>query len=217
MGQHMKIFPREALLSAAEQVAACGRDIYARGWSPATSSNYSMRLNEHSCAITISGRDKSCLSPDDVMAVDLEGAPLTEGRPSAETLLHTSLYRRFPEIGAVLHTHSLPATVLSRQSKKPYCLLENYELLKAFDGVSSHENTLYVPIFENTQAIDVLAQYVIEYLNTHVDRLCYGYLICGHGLYTWGKTLKDTHRHLEALEFMLMCELEMLKFARQSQ
>lgn len=205
------MFSPSALTEAVRQIIACGQDIHARGWSPATSSNYSVRLNEHCCAITVSGRNKSCLTLTDIMAVDWDGAPLSEGKPSAETLLHTTLYRNFSTINAVLHTHSLAATVLSRYCKGAYWVLKNYELLKAFDGLVTHENCLTVPIFENTQAMDYLSREVIAYLNKHANIPCYGYLIRGHGLYTWGKTLTDACRHLEAFEFMLACELEMLK------
>ncbi|MCB1614916.1 MAG: methylthioribulose 1-phosphate dehydratase [Pseudomonadales bacterium] len=192
--------------SIAKKLAVSGRQIYARGWSPATSSNFSIRINADSCAITVSGKPKGELSEQDIMIVDLQGIPLTPQKPSAETLLHTQLYRREPEIGAVLHTHSLAATVLSRLIKSREVVLSGYELLKAFDGIQTHDLTIKLPVFENTQDIAALASEVEQRMTKQGTGIAY--LIRGHGLYTWGKTLSDCERHLEALEFLLQCELE---------
>lgn len=68
---------------------------------------------------------------------------------------------------------------------------------------------MIVPIFENTQDIKALSEQVLEYVKQHHD--CHGYLIRGHGLYTWASSMKDCLRHIEAFEFLLECELETLK------
>ena len=99
----------------ARQIIDAGRFLYGRGWSPATSSNYSTRLGAEQALLTVSGKHKGQLGPDDVLATDLAGNSLEPGKkPSAETLLHTQLYAWRADIGAVLHTHSVNATVLSR-------------------------------------------------------------------------------------------------------
>jgi methylthioribulose-1-phosphate dehydratase len=41
------------------------------------------------------------------------------------------------------------------------------------------------------------------------DRPLYGYLIEGHGLYTWGRDMAEAERHVEAFEFLLACELDL--------
>ena len=69
-------------------------------WAPATSGNYSVRLDDGRIAITISGRHKGRLSEDDVMTVDAAGRALDGQRPSAETPLHAMLYAGHPTIGA---------------------------------------------------------------------------------------------------------------------
>src|SRR6478752_1252579 len=103
------------LHALASEIAASTRELAALGWTPATSSNFSMRLDDRHAAITVSGRDKGQLVEDDIMVVDFDGhAVASEQRPSAETLLHTQLYKRFPGIGCVLHTHSLNQTLASR-------------------------------------------------------------------------------------------------------
>ena len=194
----------------AETIAEAGRFLYGRGWSPATSSNYSARIDDNHIAITVSGRHKGELGAGDVMVVDLAGQPVqSQCRSSAETLLHTVLYNVFPDVGAVLHTHSVNATVLSRLVTEPFLTLEGYELQKAFPGHDSHETSLVVPVFDNTQDIPDLAERTGQWFRTHPDQP--GYLIRGHGLYTWGRTMADCLRHVEAFEFLFECELATMR------
>ncbi|MGX9864627.1 methylthioribulose 1-phosphate dehydratase [Pseudomonas moraviensis] len=191
----------------AQQIVDAGRFLYGRGWSPATSSNYSTRLSPSEALLTVSGKHKGQLSVDDVLATDLSGNSLEPGKkPSAETLLHTQLYSWRAEIGAVLHTHSVNATVLSRLTPEAFIEFEEYELQKAFSGISTHESRVRVPIFDNDQDIARLAAKVQPWLDAHPD--CVGYLIRGHGLYTWGAQMSDALRQIEAFEFLFECELK---------
>lgn len=190
-----------------------GRFLYGRGWSPATSSNYSARLTHSEALLTVSGKHKGQLTTDDLLAVDMQGRSLEAGKkPSAETLLHTQLYRWKPEIGAVLHTHSVNATVLSRLCLSDSLVFADYELQKAFSGIATHESQVVVPIFDNDQDIDRLASRVQPWLDAHPD--CVGYLIRGHGLYTWGAQMSDALRQIEAFEFLFECELKMRTLQR---
>ena len=195
------------------QIIEAGRFLYGRGWSPATSSNYSARLSADQALLTVSGKHKGELGEDDVLATDLDGNSLEPGKkPSAETLLHTQLYRWKAEIGAVLHTHSVNATVLSRLTLADSLVFADYELQKAFSGVSTHECQVLVPIFDNDQDIARLAAQVQPWLDEHAD--CVGYLIRGHGLYTWGATMADCLRQVEAFEFLFECELKVRALQR---
>ena len=186
------------------------RELAQAGWTPATSSNFSHRLDDRHAAITVSGRDKGRLVEADIMVVDFDGQAVGRPlRPSAETLLHTQLYRRFPDIGCVLHTHSPVQTVASRlYAGAGHVRLAGYELLKAFHGNSTHEAAVDVPVFPNTQDMDVLAAQVDALLDRQA---MWGYLIDGHGLYAWGRDMAQARRHLEAFEFLLGCELELRK------
>ncbi|MGR1217341.1 methylthioribulose 1-phosphate dehydratase [Metapseudomonas otitidis] len=189
------------------EIIEAGRFLYGRGWSPATSSNYSARLSADQALLTVSGKHKGQLGEDDVLATDLDGISLEPGKkPSAETLLHTQLYRWKPGIGAVLHTHSVNATVLSRLTLSDSLVFADYELQKAFSGVSTHESQVEVPIFDNDQDIARLAAKVQPWLDAHPE--CVGYLIRGHGLYTWGPRMSDALRQVEAFEFLFECELK---------
>ena len=195
---------------AARKIAAISQRLYEHGWSPATSSNYSMRLNTDYCAVTVSGKDKGTLNEADVMVVDMQGLPASNGKPSAETGLHTQIYRRFANIGAVLHTHSLASTVLTMHwPERNELVLKGYELLKALDGVTSHDTELVIPIFDNTQDIDALARDVDAAMAA--GRIRYANLIRGHGIYTWAKDMATCFRQIEALEVLLAVELERRK------
>lgn len=206
---HSTAFEPATLQLRARELAEAGRFLHSRGWVPATSGNFSARLAGDYAAITASGRHKGLLGEQDIMVVDLDGRPYNDARcPSAETLLHTTLYRRFSAAGSVLHTHSVNATLLSRYSSKEV-LLEGYELLKAFHGVTTHNTRIAVPVFDNDQDIPRLAAQVEQYLDAHPD--VYGYLIRGHGLYTWGRDVAEALRHLEAFEFLFQCALHQLR------
>ena len=190
----------------AQEIIQAGQFLYAQGWSPATSSNYSCRLTAEQALLTVSGKHKGQLALQDVLAVDWQGQSLEAGKkPSAETLLHTQLYQWKPSINAVLHTHSINATVLSMLEPSQQLVLEGYELQKALQGFNTHATQVVIPIFDNNQDIPALAEQVAAWLAT--DPLCPGYLIRGHGLYTWGSTMQETLRHIEAFEFLFDCEL----------
>jgi len=197
---------------AADKLAAAGRQLFTWGMVPATSGNFSMRLDAQRIAITVSGAHKGFLGRENIMLVNYEGQALDNRRPSAETLLHTQIYKRYPQVMAVLHPHSVNATLLSKFHQDSL-VLSDYELLKAFEGVDTHECEVTVPIFPNDQDIPRLASR-IEPLLQVPDRQCHGYLIAGHGFYTWGKSIEDVMRHVEAFEFLFECEIKKLSLTQ---
>lgn len=204
-----------SLDEAVEAIIASGRRLDARGLAPATSGNYSVRLGDRRIAVTVSGRHKGRLSRDDVMLVDTDGAALEEKKPSAETALHTAIYRLHPQANAVLHVHSVPGVALTRHLPGASELaLRGYEMLKAFPGITTHEITVAIPIFENSQDIAALARQLAQ---DTAQRQRSGktdaptFLIRGHGAYGWGKDLEEAERVIEALEHLLSCEIEALR------
>jgi methylthioribulose-1-phosphate dehydratase len=195
---------------AAAQLIEAGRRMDRFGWVPATAGNLSVRLEGGRVAITRSGFHKGFLSPEAVMAVDLHGRPEDPGfKPSAETGLHCGVYRRFPAARACLHGHSPAVTVLSRLAG-PAIRLSGYELLKAFPGLPTHEASVEVPVLDNDQDIPRLQARVEQVWDAGGDALP-GYLIRGHGVYVWAEDMPGALLRLEALEFMLACELETRK------
>lgn len=196
---------------AVDAIVRAGQRMDARGWVPATAGNISVRLDEARIAITRSGGHKGFLDASSVMQVDLAGKALTPGaRPSAETLLHCQIYRLHPQVGAVVHGHSVAGTVLSMTQPGPI-RLAGYEVLKAFEGQSTHEVALDLPVFGNDQDIGRLASLAEPTIAAGTPL---GYLIRGHGVYVWGPDMNAALARLEGLEFLLACELERRKIER---
>ncbi|MFC5525602.1 methylthioribulose 1-phosphate dehydratase [Rhodanobacter ginsengisoli] len=203
--------PASLFDACADSIADAARELSALGWTPATSSNFSMRVDADHAAITVSGRHKGRLGRHDIMLIDLRGHAVgSDARPSAETALHTQIYRRWPDMGAVLHTHSRTQSVASRLfAGKGLIRLQGWELQKAITGYDTHESVLEIPVFPNTQHMPELVARVEAWLDT--GKPLHAYLIDGHGIYTWGRDMAETQRHLEALEFLLGCELDLIK------
>ena len=194
-------------LQLAPLVEAC-HWIGSKGWAPATGGNMSVRENDRWCWLSESGKDKGTLTTADFLQVEIATNSAPSGRkPSAETGLHTLIYRLYPQANAVLHVHTVNATVLSRIEKSATLALTGYEMQKSLSGQTSHLDTLTIPLFDNDQDIDALARRIEDRAQTHP--LDYGFLLRGHGLTCWGRSVAEARRHLEAFEFLFHCELEL--------
>ncbi|MBB1200216.1 methylthioribulose 1-phosphate dehydratase [Enterobacteriaceae bacterium 89] len=182
--------------------------IGAKGWAPATGGNMSVREDADWCWLSESGKDKGQLTCADFLQVSIADNQAPSGRnPSAETGLHTLVYRLFPDANAVLHVHTVNATVLSRIEKSAELVLQGYEMQKSLRGQSSHLDCVPVAIFDNDQDIDALARRIEHYASERP--LNYGFLLRGHGLTCWGRDVAEARRHLEGLEFLFECELRL--------
>lgn len=195
------------LATATAAIVAIGQRFDARGWAPATSGNYSLRLADGSVAVTVSGRHKGRLRAADVMRVDGAGASLDGQRPSAETGLHLQLYAN-PSVNAVLHSHSALAVALTRAfADVDGYRFEGHELLKALPGVTTHMASVTIPIVANSQDVaDIAAAVALA------EGGVPAYLIRGHGLYGWGRDMAEAERVIEAVEWLIACELAQRSF-----
>lgn len=194
-------------LQLAPLVEAC-HWIGSKGWAPATGGNMSVRADDRWCWLSESGKDKGTLTIADFLQVEIATNSAPSGRkPSAETGLHTLIYRLYPQANAVLHVHTVNATVLSRIEKSATLSLNGYEMQKSLSGQTSHLDTLSIPLFDNDQDIDALARSIEDRAQTHP--LDYGFLLRGHGLTCWGRNVAEARRHLEGLEFLFECELRL--------
>ncbi len=185
--------------AACEEIVRIGRLAAQRGWVPAGSGDFSIQVG--SClTLTQSGCDKSRLGINDVAVFAASNRPPATVSPEAG--LHLSRYAAEPAIAAILHVHSPSAVALSQifGGQGELCL-QGWEMQKAFEGVSNHEQELLVPIFPNQQDIQTMAA-VVEARFAAADRhrLTPGYLIAGHGLYAWGSDTDMAWRHLEAFD-----------------
>lgn len=206
--------PRTLPDPVVQELITVGRRLEARGLAQATSGNYSARLPDGRLAVTVSGTHKGRLGAEDIMPVSASGESLDGQKSSAETLLHTALYRMYPRVNAVLHAHSVASVTLTRWlPRRTQITLEDYEMLKAFPGITTHETRVSIPVFDNSQDIASLAVEVTARLEA-LSRPPPAYLLRGHGIYTWGATVAEAERVLEAMEHLLACEIETLKLKR---
>jgi len=184
-----------------------------QGWCPATGGNFSARIDENLCVITASGVDKTALQEDDFLVVEFTGKVHSSSqKPSAETLLHTTLYELSQDIAAVFHTHSVAATVLSNYCQnRDSLIIHGYEMQKALRGIITHEAKVCLPILDNNQNMTELSAQLKQ--RWQLKAFEYGFLVRGHGLYTWGNSLQEAKRHLEGIEFLLSCELNRMLLA----
>ncbi|HUB28134.1 MAG TPA: methylthioribulose 1-phosphate dehydratase [Terracidiphilus sp.] len=191
--------------SEVEALCATARWCHARGWVPATSGNFSVRSGDR-IFITPTGLDKGTLASTDLLETAADGTVVDgRGKPSAETGLHAVIYRERPQAHAILHVHTVWNTLLSgRFLETGYVPVEGYELLKGLAGVATHEHEERVPILENSQDYEELARQLTSALQLYAG--AHGVLLSRHGLYTWGNSVADARRHLEALEFLFEVE-----------
>ena len=212
-------------------LCAVGREFHSRGWSLGTSSNYSVVAgrNPLEILITASGKDKSALTREDFVAVDssgqlLQGHEANGRKSSAETLLHCLIAGSLPDVGAILHTHSIWGTILSRQAlatqqTRGAIQIQGYEMLKGLEGITTHDTTINMPVFQNSQDMVELSDRIREVLISSDGGPSevlshHGFLLSGHGLYTWGRTLAEARRHIEIFEFLFEVTAQQKLLAR---
>jgi len=201
-------------MALADELTAAMAAIHARGWCDGTGGNFSCVQQRDPLLLLMapSGVDKGQVQPGDLIVVDAAGQVIAGGgKASAETALHLEIVCRC-DAGAVLHTHSQAATLLSRraladlrpgQDSEPkrdgVVRVEGLEMLKGLDGISTHATAIEIPVLANDQNLPRLSQRAGPLLGDAPQ----GLLIAGHGLYAWGPSLSQAIRHLEILEFLL--------------
>lgn len=199
------------LESLARQLSRTMSAIHARGWCDGTGGNFSCVAQRQPLLLLMapSGVDKGAVRAADLILVNgdtqvLRGA----GRASAETRLHLAIVAA-TGAGAVLHTHSQAATLLSQHfAPREHetgnwaagsVELEDLEMLKGLHGIATHATQVSLPVLANDQDLERLSGRATPLL----PAAPHGLLIAGHGLYAWGRDLAEARRHLEILEFLL--------------
>ncbi len=187
-----------------EDLSVAGYEFYRRGWVLGTSGNFSAKISENplQICITASGNDKGALDETHFLEID-DNADVLQGfgSPSAETMLHLTIYRLLENAGSILHTHSVWGTILSDICSANGAIeIEGYEMLKGLAGIKTHEHKELVPVIENSQDYVALS-HVIENV-IRENPAIHGIYLRRHGLYTWGKDIAETRRHIEIFEFL---------------
>lgn len=177
---------------ARKALADTCKRLYQRELTVSAGGNMSLRLNEEEILITPSGRNKGTIGPEDMVVLDMEGKPLTDGTPSIESYMHLSLYRKNQDTNAVLHCHPLNCIALTLKGKiKTDITPEGVILLGKVPTVG-----YYTP--GSKELADAVAQ----------AGSSKAILMAKHGAITQGVNLEDAFNRMEELEFQ--AKLQML-------
>jgi methylthioribulose-1-phosphate dehydratase len=193
--------PRAALVEVA-------RDFHRRGWMAATAGNLSVREDAEHFWITASGRAKGRLEERDFLLVAIASGEVVDAaypgnRPSAEAVIHRTVYRLFPTARACLHVHTVDACLVGEAAPAGSVALPlaPIEMLKAFD-IWEERPQVGLPLFANHLQVAAIAAEIDERFRTQPPAVS-ALLIRGHGATVWGEGLQQAYNRLEALEFIL--------------
>ncbi|HLI04235.1 MAG TPA: L-ribulose-5-phosphate 4-epimerase AraD [Terracidiphilus sp.] len=188
-----------------EEVLRANQEIARRGLAPHTFGNASgidRSGEEPLVVIKPSGVDYMTMTPTDLVVTDLDGK-IVEGRlrPSSDLDTHTLLYREFPGIGGIVHTHSEFATSWAQACRAIPCLGTTHA--DYFHGP--------VPVTEPLTADEVAGGYVRNTGAVIVRRFRQdgldpqavpGVLVAGHAPFAWGRSAMEAVEHADVLEYI---------------
>jgi len=177
------------LTTLRQQVLRANQEIARRGLAPHTFGN-------------ASGVDYASMTPGDLVVTDLNGT-VVEGslRPSSDLDTHTYIYREFPALGGIVHTHSEFATAWAQAGRAIPCLGTTHA--DYFHGP--------VPVTEALTAAEVEEGYVRNTGAVIVRRFraggldpvaVPGVLVAGHAPFAWGATVAEAVEHADVLEYI---------------
>lgn len=188
-----------------EEVLYANQEIARRGLAPHTFGNASgidRSGPQPLVVIKPSGVDYATMKPSDLVVTDLDGTVI-EGslRPSSDLDTHTLLYREFPQIGGVVHTHSEFATSWAQACRPIPCLGTTHAdyfhgAVPVTDPLSAEEvSEAYV---RNTGAVIVRKFHAANLNPVAVP----GVLVAGHAPFAWGKNASEAVEHADVLEYI---------------
>ncbi len=185
-------------------LADTARLFYGRGWMAGTAGNLSLRLKNGSFWITASGKLKGRLRREDFLRVAPGGEVLERGRPedrpSAETSLHDTVYRLFPDARACFHIHSVAGNVAARLTERDSLRLPPLEMIKGL-GIWDEKPDVALAVFPNHAHVPRIAEEMVSRFSAGSPRLP-GFLIRDHGLTAWGRDADAALNHVELFEYL---------------
>lgn len=169
-----------------------------------TAGNLSLRLPDGTFWITASGKAKGRLTAADFLRIAPGGEVLERGRPddrpSAETSLHDSIYRLFPEAGACFHVHSIPGNVAARLAGGDTLRLPPLEMIKGL-GIWEQDPDVSLAVLPNHLHVPRIAEEMEARFAVDPPRVP-GFLIRDHGLTAWGPDAAAALNHVELFEYI---------------
>jgi L-ribulose-5-phosphate 4-epimerase len=186
-----------------ERVVEANRELERRGLVIYTWGNVSGILRDEGLVvIKPSGVPYEDLAPDNMVVLDLEGN-VVEGslRPSSDTPTHLELYRRFPEAGGIVHTHSSWATIWA-QAGKPIPCLGTTHADYSYGEIPCTRPLTKAEVEEDYELNTgrVIGEVFQEKNYKHVP----GVLVAEHGPFTWGKDPEEAVYNSVVMEQLAM-------------
>lgn len=193
------------LASLREQVLNANQEIARRGLAPHTFGNVSAIDRSGDRPLVVikpSGVDYATMTANDLVITDLEGK-IVEGslRPSSDLDTHTLLYREFPQIGGVVHTHSEFATSWAQACRAIPCLGTTHA--DYFHGPVPVTDHLTAGQVEEAYVRNTGAVIVERFRRENLDPVAVpGVLVAGHAPFAWGKSAMEAVEHADVLEYI---------------
>jgi L-ribulose-5-phosphate 4-epimerase len=193
------------LSSLREQVLHANQEIARRGLAPHTFGNASGIDRSGAQPLVVikpSGVDYAAMSPADLVITGLDGK-IVEGalRPSSDLDTHTLLYREFPQIGGIVHTHSEFATSWAQAGRAIPCLGTTHA--DYFHGPVPVTEPLSTGEVEEAYVRNTGAVIVRLFRQQNLDPIAVpGVLVAGHAPFVWARSPAEAVEHADVLEYI---------------
>ena len=152
-------------------------------------------------AIKPSGVDYDRMKPEDIVVVSLETGAVADGtlRPSSDTNTHFELYRAFPGIGGIVHTHSTYATAWAQAARAVplYGTTHADHLTEDIPCTDFMEASRIVNNYETETGLQIIEHFRKNRLDPEEIKMV---LVAGHGPFTWGRDGAEAVRNAKVLE-----------------
>ena len=181
-----------------KEICEIARRIYNDGFVAANDGNISVKVNDNEFYCTPTGVSKGFITPDMIIRIDGTGKKI-EGKlnPSSDTATHIELYKKYPEIGGVVHTHSPEATSWAQAGRSIplygtthadyfYGEIPCTRAMTAQEIKSEYEKETGSVIIETFKGIDPLSIPAV--------------LVKSHGPFAWGKDAAEAVHNAVVLE-----------------
>lgn len=181
---------------------------YNKGWVSGTGGGMTIKVTSELALIAPSGVQKEEIAPKDLFLIDL--SPSTDeayeivSKPdnlkiSACTSIFVNIFKNRETAGAVIHSHSMSAVMLTKTEKNPTVTIARYEMLKGLAGGTYFgEHTL--PILDNVEHECELAEAVGQAVLDHPK--AHAVLVRDHGVYIWGRDAEQAKIHAECYDYL---------------
>ena len=191
-----------------ELIAELCRHFYSIGWCTGTGGGISIREGDR-IFMAPSGVQKERIAPEDIFIIDRDGKILEA--PQNDTLKLTACAPLFlaamnhRDAGAVLHSHSIDAAVVTRLWPNEFQISE-VEMIKGLRGYGYYD-TVRVPVIPNTahecDLADSMTEAIVE--NPQSDAV----LVQNHGIYVWGQDWQQAKTQAECFDYLFRYAIRM--------